>query len=163
MNNSRRELTLRFLAQPTDANFGGNVHGGSAMKWLDQAGYACASAWSGRYCVTAFVGDINFHHSISVGHLIEVNARVIYTGNSSMHIAIDLFSGDPKDGKLSKAMHCLMVFVAVDEEGNSTPVPKWEAVSDSDKKLETYALRIMEVRQLNKQELDSLIDLPAKT
>ena len=159
MSKPRREITLRFLAQPTDANYGGNVHGGSAMKWLDQAGYACATAWSGHYCVTAFVSDINFHHSITVGHLIEVNARIIYTGNTSMHIAIDLYSGDPKDGRLSKAMHCLMVFVAVDEQGKSTPVPKWVADSESDKKLETYALRVMEMRRLNQKELDSLIEI----
>jgi len=30
------EVTMRFLAQPMDANFGGKVHGGSVMKWIDQ-------------------------------------------------------------------------------------------------------------------------------
>jgi len=158
MNTPRREITLRFLAQPTDANFGGKVHGGSAMKWLDQAGYACATAWSGNYCVTAFVGDINFHQPISVGHLIEVTAKVIHTGNSSIHIVLDLYASDPKESERQKAMHCMMVFVAIDDDGNSTPVPKWAAVTDSDKKLETYALRIMEVRNLNRQELDALIE-----
>ncbi len=29
---------MRFLAQPTDINFGGKVHGGAVMKWIDQAG-----------------------------------------------------------------------------------------------------------------------------
>jgi len=35
MENSRRETTMRFLAQPTDINFGGKVHGGMMMKWMD--------------------------------------------------------------------------------------------------------------------------------
>lgn len=30
-------LTQQFLADPTDINFGDNVHGGIAMKWIDQA------------------------------------------------------------------------------------------------------------------------------
>ena len=41
MSSEKREITLRFLAQSTDANFGGNDHDCIAMKWLDQAGYTC--------------------------------------------------------------------------------------------------------------------------
>ena len=29
---------LRFLAEPSHVNFGGKVHGGMLMKWIDQAG-----------------------------------------------------------------------------------------------------------------------------
>lgn len=43
-----REVRFCFLAQPTDVNFGGKVHGGMVMKWIDQAGYACAVSWSGH-------------------------------------------------------------------------------------------------------------------
>ena len=50
----QREITLRFLAEPTSVNFGGKVHGGAVMKWIDEAGYACAAGWSGRYCVTIY-------------------------------------------------------------------------------------------------------------
>jgi acyl-coenzyme A thioesterase PaaI-like protein len=31
MSGQQRELTLRFLAQPTDVNYGGKVHGGMVM------------------------------------------------------------------------------------------------------------------------------------
>ena len=40
------KVVFRFLAEPTDVNFGGKVHGGAVMKWIDQAGYACAAGWS---------------------------------------------------------------------------------------------------------------------
>ena len=59
-NSRSREITLRFLAEPGDVNFGGKVHGGAVMKWIDQAGYACAVSWSGYYCVTVSVGGIRF-------------------------------------------------------------------------------------------------------
>ena len=39
----QREITLRFLAEPTAVNFGGKIHGGAVMKWIDEAGYACAA------------------------------------------------------------------------------------------------------------------------
>jgi acyl-CoA hydrolase len=60
MNIAAREITLRFLAEPGDVNFGGKVHGGAVMKWIDQAGYAYAVAWSRHYCVTVYVGGIRF-------------------------------------------------------------------------------------------------------
>ena len=44
----QRELNLRFLAEPTDVNYGGKVHGGMVMKWIDQAGYAAAVGWAAR-------------------------------------------------------------------------------------------------------------------
>ena len=48
MAGTSRTLTLRFLAQPTDVNYGGKVHGGMVMKWIDQAGFAAAVGWSGK-------------------------------------------------------------------------------------------------------------------
>jgi acyl-CoA hydrolase len=30
-----RDITMRFLAEPTDVNFDGKVHGGAVMKWID--------------------------------------------------------------------------------------------------------------------------------
>ena len=155
MPDSHRGITLRFLAQPTDANFAGNVHGGSAMKWLDQAGYVCATGWSGHYCVTAFVGDINFHNPITVGDLVEVKAKVIHTGRSSMHVAVDLSSCNPKRCALLEAIHCIMVFVAVDERGKPVEVPPWRPINDADTSMEKYALRIMELRKVNREAFET--------
>jgi len=157
MDLAKREITLRFLAEPTDANFGGNVHGGIAMKWLDQAGYACATGWSGKYCITAFVGNINFRKPIAVGHLIEVNAKVIHTGNSSIHLAVNLSSGDTTSTELNKAMHCIMVFVAVDENRAPCQVPAWTAESEEDHRLEKYAVAIKDLHKANKHELDLIM------
>lgn len=47
----QRAITLRFLAEPSEVNFGCKVHGGTVMKWIDQAGYAGAVGWSGHICV----------------------------------------------------------------------------------------------------------------
>jgi len=84
------ETTLRFLAAPTDvADLGGTaVAGGRVLEWIDKAAYACAVGWSGRYCVTVYVGNINFARPIHSGDLVEIQARLIYTGRSSMHIDV---------------------------------------------------------------------------
>ena len=156
MTHANREIVLRFLAQPIDVNFGGKVHGGSVMKWLDQAGYVCATTWSGKYCVTAFVGDMNFHQPIHVGELIEVRAKIIHTGRTSMHILIELHTSSPMQGELLKALRCMMVFVAVDKDGHAIATPAWQPTSEEDIALENYAVTIMELRRTNQKALDQL-------
>ena len=83
--------TFRFLAEPTDVNFGGNVHGGIVMKWIDQAAYACAAQWSKCYCVTVSANGIRFIKPIKVGQLVEITASLVHTGASSMHIYADWY------------------------------------------------------------------------
>ena len=118
-------ITLRFLAEPSTVNFGGKVHGGTVMKWIDEAGYACATSWSKRYCVTVYVGGIRFHRPIMIGDLVEVEARLAYTGSTSMNIAVEVRSGDMKGGQLQKTTECLIVFVSVDSHGRPMPVESW--------------------------------------
>ena len=142
-----REITLRFLAEPGEVNFGGKVHGGAVMKWIDQAGYACAVGWSGHYCVTVYVGGISFLRPIPIGHMVEVTARLMHTGRTSMHIAIEVRAGDLKGGGLSDTTHCTMVFVAVSSTGGPVPVHPWVPATAEDVALENYALKQMELRK----------------
>jgi acyl-CoA hydrolase len=116
----QRAITLRFLAEPTEVNFGGKVHGGTVMKWIDQAGYTCAVGWSGQYCVTVYVGGIRFYHPIHIGDVVEVHAKLIYTGTTSMHIAVDVRAGDPKTRQMQTTTHCIIIFVAIGTDGRPT-------------------------------------------
>jgi acyl-CoA hydrolase len=118
-------ITLRFLAEPGSVIFGGKVHGGTVMKWIDEAGYACATRWAKRYCVTVSVGSIRFQRPILIGDLVEVEARLAYTGRTSMNISVEVRSGDIKTGQMNVVTECLVVFVAVDGEGKTLPVETW--------------------------------------
>ncbi len=150
---ANREITLRFLAEPSEVNFGGKVHGGAVMKWIDQAGYACAVGWSGHYCVTVYAGGIRFLRPILIGHLVEVAARVIHTGRTSLHIAIQVRAGDPRGGGLSETTNCTIVFVAVSSTGGPVPVHPWKPVTAADIALQNFAIRQMELRQAMEREL----------
>jgi acyl-CoA hydrolase len=118
-------ITLRFLAEPSTVNFGGKVHGGTVMKWIDEAGYACATSWAKRYCVTVYVGGIRFHRPVLIGDLVEVQARLAYTGSTSMNISVEVRSGDMKAGAMEKTTECLIVFVSVGADGRPMPVDAW--------------------------------------
>lgn len=153
MSGQQRELELRFLAEPTDVNFGGKVHGGEVMKWIDQAGYACAVGWSGLYCVTVAVGGIQFVAPILIGDLVKVRCQLVHTGTSSMHLSVEVLARDLKSGAERLATHCVITFVALDgQNGKPAAVPKWQAVTPHDLALEQYAIKVMEVRRRIEQE-----------
>jgi len=148
VSDNAREVTLRFLAAPTDAGYSGNVSGGRVLEWIDKAGYACAVGWSGSYSVTAYVGNVRFSRPVSVGHLVEASARLVHTGRSSMHILVTVRSGDPKDRRLADATECLMVFVAVDTSGRPVPVNAWSPVDDDDRQHQASAVRRISLREV---------------
>jgi acyl-CoA hydrolase len=154
MAGQQREVTFRFLAEPTDVNFGGKVHGGMVMKWIDQAGYACAVGWSGLYCVTVAVGGIQFLEPILIGDLVSVRSKLIHTGNSSMHFAVDVLACDLKNQKERLATSCVIVFVALDSpDGKPTAVPPWQPDSEEDRRLADYAERMMDLSKAMEQQV----------
>lgn len=157
MAGQQRELQFQFLAEPTDVNFGGKMHGGAVLKWIDQAGYACAVAWSCKYCVTAAVGGIEFVAPILIGDLVRVNCKLVHTGTSSMHFTVDVIARDLRSTEERLATHCVMTFVALDApDGKPSPVPRWVPVTAEDEALAQYALKVMEVGKRIDQEAASL-------
>lgn len=140
----QRDATLRFFAEPGDVNFMGKAFGGAVMKWIDLAGYAAATGWCGRACVTVYVGGIRFIKPIAIGHMVELHARLIHTGRTSMHISVDVRSKDPRGGEWAKTTHCVIVFVAIDDTGAPVAVPAWTPLTDDDRALQRYALKLFE-------------------
>ncbi|MEC8373618.1 MAG: acyl-CoA thioesterase [Pseudomonadota bacterium] len=134
------KTTFRFLAEPTDVNFGGNVHGGIVMKWIDQAAYACAAQWSKCYCVTVSANGIRFIKPIKVGQLVEINACLVHTGASSMHIYVVVKAGDATDDNMSVSNRCFITFMAVDKDGTPKNVPSYVPEDEIHMQLELVAM-----------------------
>ena len=118
------EITLRFLAAPTDAGQSGSVSAGPGAR-VDRQGRATPRPPGGAGPTPSrpTSGNVRFTRPVEVGELVEVTARVVHTGRSSMHITVDVASGQPRTRELAPATRCLIIFVAVDEDGRSTPVP----------------------------------------
>lgn len=150
-----KSLALRFLAEPSDVNFGGKVHGGMVMKWIDQGGFACAVNWCGGYAVTVYVGGIRFFKPIHIGNLVEIRAKLIHTGSTSMHIAVDVFSKKPEDAHYVHNTHCIIIFVAVDKENKPVNVPSFFPEGEEEIRNQKYAIRLMELRKGIEEEMQS--------
>ncbi|TQM12100.1 acyl-CoA hydrolase [Pseudoxanthomonas sp. 3HH-4] len=144
MTSRPRGLTLQFLAEPTDVNYGGKVHGGAVMKWIDQAGFAAAVGWSGSYCVTVAVGGIRFVAPVKISNLVAVSATLVRTGRTSMQFVVEVRARSPLGGEDTLCTHCIIVFVAVDREtGASVEVPQWQPQTDEDRQFFEYAEKVM--------------------
>ena len=118
-------LTLRFLAHQADSLLHGKINGGSLLRWMDEAGFACACAWAHGPCVTAFVGSATFAHAVKMGDLVEVEARLAYTGTTSMALAIEVHANDLSSPERRLVTHCVAVYVAIDSNDRPIPVDTW--------------------------------------
>lgn len=147
MPGTDRSVTLRFLAAPMDANVRGYVGGGKILEWIDKAAYACAVSWSGHYCVTAYVGNIHFARTVDVGDMVEVEARVVYTGRTSLQVVCTVLSYNPRSGERVTNTQCLLVFVAMDADGRPTAVPPFTPEDDWEREEYERAKVLTAVRQ----------------
>jgi len=137
---TKNTVEFRFLAEPTDVNFGGKVHGDMVMKWIVQASYTCAAQWSKRYCVTVSANGLRFIRPILVGPLITVTASIVHTGKTSMHIYVVVRAADPKEEKAMITNRCFITFMAIDETGYPVKVPTYQPEDTEDKLLEKVAM-----------------------
>ena len=117
------QLTMTVLLTPDMANFAGNVHGGTILKFLDQVAYACASRYAGRYVVTLSVDQVMFRQPIHVGELVTFMAAVNHTGTSSMEVGIKVLAENIRTQALRHANSCFFTMVAVDDERRPVAVP----------------------------------------
>lgn len=117
------EITISELMLPSHSNFSGKIHGGYILSLLDQIAFACASKFSGYYCVTASVDTVNFLNPIEIGELVTMKASINYAGNSSMIIGIRVESENIRIGKVKHCNSSYFTMVAKKDHGENAKVP----------------------------------------
>lgn len=117
-------ITLSELMLPSHSNFSGKIHGGYLLKLMDQIAFACASKYSGCYCVTASVDTVDFLNPVDVGELVTLKASVNYVGKTSMVVGIRVTSEHIQTGIKKHCNSSYFTMVAKDENGKNVQVPK---------------------------------------
>lgn len=132
---------------PDMANFSGNVHGGTILKYLDQVAYACASRYAGSYVVTLSVDQVMFRQPIHVGELVTFYASVNYTGRTSMEIGIKVVTEDIRQQMVRHTNSCYFTMVAVDDDGKATAVPPLHPVTQEERHRHEAAIQRRALRE----------------
>ncbi|PDW04644.1 acyl-CoA thioesterase [Candidatus Viridilinea mediisalina] len=129
---NRAETRMVFPIFPADTNHYGTLFGGQAVAWIDQAAFICATRWCRRKVVTVHLGEINFHHAVSQGSIIELVARLVRTGTSSMHISVELWWEPMDRDERVLACQAECVLVAIGDDGQSVAVPQLLPATDDE-------------------------------
>jgi acyl-CoA hydrolase len=144
------QLTMTVLMTPDMANFAGNVHGGTILKFLDQVAYACASRYAARYVVTLSVDEVMFRQPVHVGELVTFFAAVNHTGRTSMEVGIKVMSENIRTQEQRHVNSCFFTMVAVDDERNPVAVPPLQpGTADEKRRFREATLRKDLRRQLS--------------
>ena len=147
MNLPAHQLTMTVLMTPDMANFAGNVHGGTILKFLDQVAYACASRYAARYVVTLSVDQVMFRQPIHVGELVTFLAAVNHTGTSSMEIGIKVMTENIRTQETRHANSCFFTMVAVDDDRKPVAVPALQPKTPDERRRHAAAEVRRQLRQ----------------
>lgn len=158
MQAATAELTMTVLMTPDKANFSGNVHGGTLLKYLDEVAYACASRYAGSYVVTMSVDQVSFRQPIHVGELVTFLAAVNYTGRTSMEIGIKVITENILGRSVRHTNSCFFTMVAVDDEGKPREVPPLEPATPEARRRFSHAQQRRAIRQELEQRYQALLD-----
>src|SRR6218665_863959 len=141
------QLTMTVLMTPDMANFSGNVHGGTLLKYLDEVAFACASRFAGTYVVTLSVDQVIFREPVHVGELVTFLASVNFTGRTSMEIGVKVITENIREKSVRHTNSCFFTMVAVDDGGKPTAVPLLEPQTPDEKRRFKQAQQRRDLRQ----------------
>ena len=139
---SASRVTLTQLMGPVHANTLGNVHGGVIMQLCDEAGAMAAIKHARHPAVTVAIDSMSFHSPIHIGNLVTVRAEVTWVGRSSMETRVVVQAENVLAGTITHTNTAYIVYVALGENGRSTPVPSLICETEEEKaRLERAAAR----------------------
>lgn len=134
---SYTEMTELLL--PNDTNNLGRALGGAVLHWMDICGAIAAMRFSNQQCVTASMDHVDFISPIDLGEVATVEAFVFDTGRTSIDVKVNVRAEDPKEGEERETTTSFFTFVALDEAGTPTPVPKLECPDENQESLRDSA------------------------
>lgn len=119
---TRVEMTQIVLPEHTNAL--GTIFGGQVAAWIDISAAISAQRFCRRQVVTVSIDELEFLHPIHRGHIAIFQAVVNAAWTTSMEVGVRVEGEDPLTGTRTHTASAWLTFVAVDEAGRPTRVPR---------------------------------------
>ena len=115
---------LRFadIVFPQQTSHYGTLYGGDALKMMGKAAFIAATRHARADIVMASSDRIDFRSQIHNGEMVELSARVLMTGRSSIRIAVELWAENLLSGERRKSAGSTFTMVSVDGSGRPRPI-----------------------------------------
>ncbi|MBY0244387.1 MAG: acyl-CoA thioesterase [Sphingobacteriaceae bacterium] len=137
---------MNELVLPNDTNPLNNLMGGRLLHWMDIAAAISAQKHCNRIVVTASVDNVSFRHSIKLGDVITIEAKVTRSFNTSVEVHLVVWAQNIPSGSKEKSNEAYYTFVAIDQSGRTIPVPELIPETELEIKLFDGALRRRQLR-----------------
>jgi acyl-CoA hydrolase len=118
-----------------------SVFGGVVLSMIDRAAALAAIRHSGGQVTTLSIDRVLFREPIRIGELVEVHARVVYVGRTSMSVLAHVFAENIARGERRHTNECWLTFVHLDHQGRPAPVPPLLLETEEDRRLYDIAAR----------------------
>lgn len=119
-----RQLAIRVLAMPADANAFGDIFGGWLMSQVDIAGSTVACEVARGRVVTVAVNNFEFIKPVLVGDLVSCYSEVIKIGRTSITVDTEVLVEREQDpATIHRVAEATVTYVAVDGAGKPREVP----------------------------------------
>ena len=76
---------------PGTTNHFDTLFGGTALQWMDEAAFICATRFTRQKSVTVSSDKVDFKKSIPAGSIVELVATVKRVGRTSVQIQVDIY------------------------------------------------------------------------
>ena len=143
---STSQSTLVRWMGPIDANSAGFVHGGTIMRYCDEAAGLAAVRHSLRRCVTAGMDRMTFNEPVHIGEVVSFKATVNAAWRTSLEVGVRVEAENPRTGTVRHTPTAYLTMVALDDEGKPMPVPPLVAETE----IEQRRQREAETRRRNR-------------
>jgi uncharacterized protein (TIGR00369 family) len=150
---SASQSMVSELLMPQHVNNLGHVFGGVILSMVDRAAAVAAMRHSGKACVTVSIDRVDFREPIYSGELVTCSAQVNYAGRTSMEVGVRVEAENLLTGTRRHTNTCYLTFVAINEQGEPTPVPRLKLETEEEEQRFREAARRREVRDSLQEEL----------
>jgi acyl-CoA hydrolase len=128
------EVITTDVILPNQTNGYGTIFGGEAMAMMDRVAAVAALRFCRKPVVTAATERLSFLYPINQREIIELRARVIYTGNTSIIVRVHVYSEQALSGERRLCTTGYFSMVAIDSTGKPQQVPELIVESEGERR-----------------------------
>ncbi|WP_300428644.1 acyl-CoA thioesterase [Thalassolituus sp.] len=118
------ELTLKLIPTRADCNIHGDISGGWVVSQMDHAAESVASRLAQGRIANVALESVVFMSPIRIGAEVCIYTNLLEIGTSSIRMAIEVWTRNPREEIRRKVVDAIFVYVAIDGQGRIRQVPK---------------------------------------
>jgi acyl-CoA thioesterase YciA len=111
-----KDVTLRVVPMPANANQSGDIFGGWIMAQVDIAGSISAVRVARGRVATVAVNSFQFKQPVLVGDVVSFYAEVVRVGRTSITVNVEVYAQRrPEREEIVKVTEATLTYVAIDD------------------------------------------------